>query len=188
MALHRLLGIDLGVPDPATLDDFYREIGFVGEKGSWGPESAPGQIVIEEAPYRQLLEMRVACEGEEDLAEIAGRLEGLGIASEQSEGRLTVPDPVNKWRVVVEPCAVMDIPEVPPRPISAPAGRASRAGAPRVHRRSRRPGPVRDRHPSPTGIAPGNRGGLRKERAGAGSARRRPAPGSARSGPGPGAG
>ena len=67
--------------------------------------------------------MRVGCEGEEDLAEIAGRLEGLGIASEQSQGRLTVLDPVNKWRVVVEPCAVTDVPEVPPRPLNRPGQR-----------------------------------------------------------------
>ena len=123
MGLHRLLGVDIGVPDPGTLDDFYREIGFVGGKGNWGAEGAPGQINIQEAPYRQLLEMRVACESEEDVAEIAGRLEGLGIASEQGDGRLTVVDPVNKWRVVVEPREVTDVPEVPPRPMNRPGQR-----------------------------------------------------------------
>ena len=106
LALHGLLGIDLGVPDPSILDRFYQEIGFTGGDRRWGPEGAPSQIGIEEAPYRQLLEMRLACESDEDLAVIAKNLEGIGVASESRDGKLHVSDPVNKWRVVVEPCAV----------------------------------------------------------------------------------
>ena len=41
MALHRLLGIEIGVPEPDVLDAFYREIGFVGEARRWGPEGSP---------------------------------------------------------------------------------------------------------------------------------------------------
>ena len=36
MALHRLLGMEVGVPEPGVLDAFYDEIGFVGREGAWG--------------------------------------------------------------------------------------------------------------------------------------------------------
>jgi hypothetical protein len=59
MALHRLLEVEIGVRDPALLDDFYQEIGFTGGSGSWGGADQPGQIQIVEAPYRQLRTIRV---------------------------------------------------------------------------------------------------------------------------------
>ena len=103
MALHRLLGMEVGVPEPGVLDAFYDEIGFVGGGGTWGSEELPEQIRISEASYRQLRELRVGCEGESDLAETAQRLDGLGVAYEMVEGRLCVDDPLNGWRFVVEP-------------------------------------------------------------------------------------
>ena len=123
MALHRLLGIEIGVPDPDTLDGFYQEIGFAGSNRRWGPEGSPGQVVVEEAPYRQLLEARVGCEGEEDLAIIAKNLDAIGVASEARDGKLFVPDPVNKWRIVVEPCEVGDIDPQPVREVNRPGER-----------------------------------------------------------------
>ena len=41
MALHRMLDIEIGVADPATLDAFYQEIGFVGGDGLWGAADQP---------------------------------------------------------------------------------------------------------------------------------------------------
>ncbi|MCH2171976.1 VOC family protein [Myxococcota bacterium] len=123
MGLHRLLGIEIGVPDPVRLDGFYREIGLAGSDGKWGSESCPNQFVIAEAPYRQLREIRVACESEEDLASTVQRLEGIGIGSETRDGKLHVPDPVNKWNIVIEPCNVADIPAVPPRESNRPGER-----------------------------------------------------------------
>ena len=123
MALHRLLGMEIGVPDPAMLDAFYQEIGFTGGSRSWGPTDQPGQITINEAPFRQLREMRVGCESEEDLDRIVKNLEGLGIASQRSNGRLRVPDPVNKWDVVIEPAEVADTPPQPQRIMNRPGDR-----------------------------------------------------------------
>ena len=34
MALHRLLGMEIGVPQPQILDEFYQEIGLSGGNGS----------------------------------------------------------------------------------------------------------------------------------------------------------
>lgn len=124
MALHRLLGMEIGVPDPAMLDTFYQEIGFTGGPRSWGPADQPGQITINEAPFRQLREMRVGCESEEDIAGIAKNLEGLGITSQASNGALRVPDPVNKWDVVIEPAEVTDISTQPQRIMNRPGDRS----------------------------------------------------------------
>ncbi len=124
MALHRLLGMEIGVPDPARLDAFYQEIGFTGGSRSWGPADQPGQITINEAPFRRLREMRVGCEDEEDIAGIAKNLEGLGIASQASNGTLRVPDPVNKWDVVIEPTEGADIPAQPQRIMNRPGDRS----------------------------------------------------------------
>ena len=128
MALHRLLGIDIGVPDPQTLDDFYRHIGFVGSDAGWGPAESPDQIAVKEAPYRQLLEIRLACHSEADLAEIAGRLDGIGIDHETADGKLIARDPVNQFRVTVEPKEVVDVPEPAPRATNRPGNRP-RVGA-----------------------------------------------------------
>jgi catechol 2,3-dioxygenase-like lactoylglutathione lyase family enzyme len=123
MALHRLLGIEVGVPDPDTLDGFYQEIGFTGGNRCWGAAERPDQIRVNEAPYRQLLEVRVACETEADLATIAKNVNELGVASDESDGKLIVVDPINKWRVIVEPTPVEDIPEQPVRKINRPGDR-----------------------------------------------------------------
>ena len=44
MALHRLAGIEIGVPEPDVLDGFYQEIGFTGSPGAWGGEDTPEQL------------------------------------------------------------------------------------------------------------------------------------------------
>ena len=40
MALHRLLEVEIGVPDPTVLDDFYNEIGLTGSQGAWAFENS----------------------------------------------------------------------------------------------------------------------------------------------------
>ena len=97
MALHRLMEMEVGVPDPAALDDFYQEIGFSGEKGVWGSATYPGQIKISEASYRQLKYIKMACEDEADIAAIKARLDEIGVAYEHSNGTLQVTDPINQW-------------------------------------------------------------------------------------------
>lgn len=110
MALHRLMDIEISVPEPATLDAFYSEIGFTGGPGVWGSADAPDQISLSEAPYRQLRSIRVACQSDEDLQAAADNLAALGLASSLAGGRLEVIDPINQWRVVVEPSAEFSLP------------------------------------------------------------------------------
>jgi len=123
MALHRLLEMEIGVPDPAHLDDFYQEIGFTGGRGSWGGADMPGQLKIVEAPYRQLRRARVGCEGEEDLAATAARLDGLGVKYQSGNGKLRVTDPINEWEFVVEPAEPLDVSPQPVRVMNRPGER-----------------------------------------------------------------
>ena len=123
MALHRIIDIEIGVPEPTVLDDFYREIGLSGGDGRWGGAEQPDQIRIVEAPYRQLCSLRVACESEEDLATAASGLDALGAKYQIGEGRLHFTDPVNRWQVVVEPAEVRDIQTQPTRERNRPGAR-----------------------------------------------------------------
>ena len=132
MALHRLLGIDLGVPAPQILDDFYQDIGFVGGDHCWGPKEAPDQIRVQEAPYRQLLEIRLACHSEQDMSEIGGRLERIGIKHSMRDGKLIVPDSVNKFTVTIEPREVEDVPEPEPRLVNRPGNRPRKGARPGI--------------------------------------------------------
>ena len=124
MALHRLMNMEIGVPDPGVLDDFYQEIGLTGGEGLWGGEEQPDQIRVVEAPYRQLVRMRVACEAEEDLADAAKNLDELGTRYEMSNGQLRVTDPINEWEVVIQPEKVQDIQTRPLRQRNRPGDRA----------------------------------------------------------------
>ena len=123
MALHRLLEMEIGVPDPAGLDAFYREIGFTGGAGSWGGADQPGQIRVVEAPYRQLRRVRVGCEDEQDLAATAKRLDGLGVKYQSGGGRIAVCDPINQWEFVIEPAPAFDLAPQPRRPTNRPGER-----------------------------------------------------------------
>ncbi|MFP6640234.1 MAG: hypothetical protein VCC04_08325 [Myxococcota bacterium] len=109
MALHRLIDMEMGVPEPAVLDAFHQEIGLSGGDGKWGGAEEPDQIRVVEAPFRQLRSMRVACESEQDLAAAGKRLDDLGAKYQVGDGKLRLTDPVNLWEVVIEPSEVRDI-------------------------------------------------------------------------------
>lgn len=123
MPLHRLISIGIGVPEPALLDDFYRELGLSGGDGSWGGAEQPAQIQLTEAPYRQLRSLRVGCEGEEDLATAAQGLDALGVKYELAGGQLRLTDPINRWEVIIEPAASGDIESRPKRTRNGPGQR-----------------------------------------------------------------
>ncbi|MCH2186229.1 VOC family protein [Myxococcota bacterium] len=133
MPLHRLRGITVGVPEPQVLNDFYQDLGFVGSELGWGPEGSPDQIAVAEAPYRQLMEIRVACHDEADLEAIRNRLDGLGVQHATEGGRLIAPDPVNKWRVIIEPAPVADVSPSPREILNIPGDRPRTGARPRIY-------------------------------------------------------
>lgn len=126
MALHRLVGIEIAVPDPAGLDAFYQEIGFTsGGDRAWGGAHEPDQIQIVEGAYRTLRTAKVACESEQDLVDTGKRLDALGVKYQNGGGRMRVVDPVNEWEFIIEPAEVMDIPPQPKREMNRPGERNS---------------------------------------------------------------
>jgi len=143
MALHSFLGMQIGAPAPHELADFYAEIGLEGADARWGTADCPDQIEIVEHPYRQLLTMRVGCDGEADLAALARRLESLGIAAERGPDHVACLDPSGTWRVRVEVTAPLTLAPRPERAINRPGERgraldraeAITADAPRPPRR-----------------------------------------------------
>lgn len=128
MALHRFLGMQIGVPAPEALDACYAEIGLRGGAGRWGTADCPDQIEVVEAPYRQLRSMRLGCEDESDLAALRQRLESLGIRAETGPGRVSCLDPSGHWQVVVEVAGGAAMAPAPERATNRPGERA-RAGA-----------------------------------------------------------
>ena len=117
MALHRFMGMEIGVPEPEALAGCYEELGLVGEGAAWGSADLPDQIHIVEAPYRQLRAMRLGCESEGDLDALRGRLDALGIEARSSNGRVACTDPSGSWDIVVE--------VAPPEPLTKPPSRAT---------------------------------------------------------------
>jgi hypothetical protein len=123
MALHRLMEMAVGVPEPWALHAFYEEIGFTGGEAGWGSKTYPGQIRISEAGYRQLKSIKMACEDESDITTAMTKLDQLGVAYKYANGQLDVTDPVNKWQYQVEPAAISDVPAMPRRLLNTPGNR-----------------------------------------------------------------
>lgn len=123
MALHRLIAMEMGVPDPAILDAFYQQLGFRGAPGRWGGVDSEDQITLCEAPYRQLKSLRIACHDEADLAGAGARLEAIGVSSTLSQGVLKVVDPLNGWEVWLEPQEELVVAPAEPRAMNYPGHR-----------------------------------------------------------------
>jgi len=123
MALHSLLGMEIGVPAPEDLAGFYAAIGLEGAGDTWGTADCPGQIRIVEYPYRQLRTLRVGCDDERDLDALVARLEGLGVASERVADRVQCLDPSLTWRISVEIAEPLELAAPPPRAINRPGER-----------------------------------------------------------------
>lgn len=109
MALHRFLGMEIGVPDPTELAAFFRSIALEGDADRWGTADMPGQIRITGAPYRRLEGMWIGCDDEADLAATAARLGALGIPSAIADGELRCRQPGHDWEVRIRPIARGDL-------------------------------------------------------------------------------
>ena len=93
MSLHRLLGFDAAVPDPAALSAYYAELGLSGDAAS-GFTGSDGwaSVTLAEGPFRRLDSVSVGCRDESDLVAIAGRVEAGGAAPMQKAPDLVVPN------------------------------------------------------------------------------------------------
>ncbi|MDW3217146.1 MAG: VOC family protein [Acidimicrobiales bacterium] len=133
MALNGLLDIELRVPDPAELGDFWERRGMQrSADGVYGTVDRPVQLRIAEGDHRHLAELHLSCAEEADLAAIAARLDTLGVAATTADTTLTCTDPVLGHTVVIDVGAPAPLTPVPVRPANRPGeqGRTTaRAGA-----------------------------------------------------------
>ena len=103
MALTGLLDIELSVPNPTELREFWERRGMVPTAdGALGTTDRPVQLRIAEGTYRHMSELHLSCEADQDLADIAARIGEMGVASTIADTRLTCIDPVFQHRVVID--------------------------------------------------------------------------------------
>jgi catechol 2,3-dioxygenase-like lactoylglutathione lyase family enzyme len=103
MALNGLLDIELSVPDPGELMDFWQRRGMVRTAdGVLGTADRAVQLRVAEAGYRHMSELHMSCATEQDLVDIAGRIGEMGVDSQITDTRLTCVDPVIQHRVVID--------------------------------------------------------------------------------------
>jgi catechol 2,3-dioxygenase-like lactoylglutathione lyase family enzyme len=132
MAMHRLLGMHVGVPDPDGLAAFYGEVGLAHD-GSGRIDSPDGgtQVTIEQHPFRRLLGIDVGVVDDRDLDAAAERAASIGLTVRRDGNRLGVIDPASQVTISLTPAAPLV--QTPPDPAPVP----NAPGAPaRVNRRA----------------------------------------------------
>ena len=117
MALNGLLDIEMSVPNPTELLEFWQRRGMtITTDGVLGTADRAVQMRVAEAGYRHMSEMHMSCATEHDLAEIAGRIGEMGVESRITDTRLTCIDPIFNHRIVIDVTA--------PHPLSPAQQRA----------------------------------------------------------------
>ncbi|MFZ8997886.1 MAG: VOC family protein [Ilumatobacteraceae bacterium] len=144
MGLHRLLGMRIGVPDPAGLADFYGELRLDHDgTGGFGGTDGGTQVQVEEHPFRRLLEVRIGADDEATIADVGRRLAERGLAAKVTDSTVSAVDPATSVTFTVEVADRWSPPTTPSAPIDNRPGstvrRNARApgvfGAPRPPRR-----------------------------------------------------
>lgn len=117
MALTDLVDLELAVPDPGGLADFWLARGLVATgQGVLGTPERPSQIRLREGAYRHVSEVRLACREEADLDRLTGRFDALGVSWTRQGAAVRCHDPILDHDVVVE------VGE--PAPLAPPAARS----------------------------------------------------------------
>ena len=103
MGLNALLDIQISVPNPTELFEFWERRGMrrTGD-GILGTYDRDVQLDIVEGTYRHLSRLHLGCETEQDLADIADRIGAMGVDSVIADTTLTCVDPVFGHRVVID--------------------------------------------------------------------------------------
>jgi catechol 2,3-dioxygenase-like lactoylglutathione lyase family enzyme len=125
MALTCLLDLQIAVPEPTELLEFWQRRGLTltGPQALGTPER-PSQLRIHEAPFRHVSEVGVACSSESDLVEIADRLERLGLDATITDGSLRVADPILDHVMRIDVTAAPTLSPTEPQPHNAPGSNA----------------------------------------------------------------
>jgi hypothetical protein len=125
MALNGLLDIELSVPHPAELTEFWERRGLRRTSdGVLGTADRAVQMRVAEGTHRHMSELHLSCATEQDLTDIAARIGAMGVDSTIQGTRLTCTDPVFKHRVIVDVTAPHPLTPSQQRAWNAPGGTA----------------------------------------------------------------
>ena len=103
MALNGFLDIELSVKNPAELGAFWERHGLIRTAdGAYGTTDRPLVFTIKESDHRHLSAMHFSCAAESDIADIAKRLESLGVASRTTSTTLDCTDPILGHAIRIE--------------------------------------------------------------------------------------
>ncbi|MEI8148041.1 MAG: hypothetical protein WCG62_03060, partial [Actinomycetes bacterium] len=126
MALTDLIDIELAVPNPSELEEFWNRRGLLTTGGGrLGTPERESQLRLTESDYRHVSQMRIATETQEDLVRIAASLQQMGAVVELGDGWLESIDPVIGHSVRVEVAHNNPLPPIAPRELNGP-GRLDR--------------------------------------------------------------
>jgi catechol 2,3-dioxygenase-like lactoylglutathione lyase family enzyme len=143
MALHRLSSITMGVPDVATVADYYTDFGLepVGP-GRFATQDGGEQLRIEYAQSRRLLGLEIGVDDTDDLEKVARSLDKFGVPTERTATSLSALEPATGVRATLRVTPHLVQVPAPATPYNGP-GRVDRPDtrAPGIER----VGPVRPR-------------------------------------------
>jgi catechol 2,3-dioxygenase-like lactoylglutathione lyase family enzyme len=127
MGLNGLLDIELSVPDPAVLADFWARRGLVRHgDGVLGTADRPVQLRVAEGAYRHLSELHLSCAAEQDLVDIAARIGDMGVTSTIEGTTLRCVDPVLGHRVAIDVGSPPPLSPAAARAVNLPGGQERR--------------------------------------------------------------
>ncbi|MGU3292897.1 VOC family protein [Williamsia sp. M5A3_1d] len=126
MPLHRLGSVTIGVPNVDATAAYYSDFGLTrtGENRFSTLEGGE-QLRIVHAPRRQVVEISIGADDQDDIDDIASRLGKLGLDTQVGPGRVEAYEPIAQFKAVVEVMPHLRQTIVPATPYNGP-GRVDR--------------------------------------------------------------
>jgi catechol 2,3-dioxygenase-like lactoylglutathione lyase family enzyme len=143
MALHRLQSVTLGVPNVSETAQYYEEFGLTPTgDGGFATSDGGEQLRLVAAPSRQLKEIAIGVDDEDDIERIAAQLAKLDLDFRNDKDVLETAEPLASFTARVAVMPRLEIKPTPATPYNGP-GRNDRVNnrAPGIERTS----PVRPR-------------------------------------------
>ncbi|MGU3432517.1 VOC family protein [Actinomycetes bacterium M1A6_2h] len=103
MPLHRLGSVTIGVPNVDVTAAYYTDFGLARTgPNSFSTQEGGEQLHIVHTPRRQLVEMSIGADDQDDIDKIASQLRTLGVDAVVSAGRVEAFEPAAQFRAVVQ--------------------------------------------------------------------------------------
>ena len=103
MALHRLGSVTIGVPNITETASYYQDFGLTPLGANRFATTDGGeQLRVVHAPRRQVVEIIIGAEDQDDIDRIARQIERLDLASTVTEGRVEALEPIAGFKAVVQ--------------------------------------------------------------------------------------